>query len=234
MEARRPERLVGVDVADAGDERLVEEERLQAALARSQPAPEVAEGERVVERFGAGSGEDRRAAGFVNGLTGGRDRRCRRRSARTCGCRGSAARVRRRSATTRRTYGSSGDDAGTTKSCPVILRWIVMTAPPDSPITSCLPRRPTDSIRRPARAAPTDSGAWVRRVLAHDAVASRIVAPRTRPRRSRATVSTSGSSGIARASGRLARWSTSRLQRAPPAPRPAGRSASSIPSRRRP
>ena len=36
MEPRRPERLVGVDVADAGEERLVEQERLEPALA---PAP---------------------------------------------------------------------------------------------------------------------------------------------------------------------------------------------------
>ena len=32
MQAGRPEGLVGVDVADAGEERLVEEERLEATL----------------------------------------------------------------------------------------------------------------------------------------------------------------------------------------------------------
>src|SRR5262245_36668610 len=40
VEARRPERLVGVDVADAGHERLIEQERLQAALAPAQAAAE--------------------------------------------------------------------------------------------------------------------------------------------------------------------------------------------------
>src|SRR5450432_2193779 len=36
MEARSPERLVGVDVADPGDERLVEQERFEAALASAE------------------------------------------------------------------------------------------------------------------------------------------------------------------------------------------------------
>ena len=40
MEARRPERLVGVDVADAGDERLVQQQRLEPALPGAEPAPE--------------------------------------------------------------------------------------------------------------------------------------------------------------------------------------------------
>ena len=53
MEAGGPERLVGVDVADAGDERLVEEERLEAALPAADPAPKRRHGERVRERLGA-------------------------------------------------------------------------------------------------------------------------------------------------------------------------------------
>ncbi len=38
VEARAPERLVGVDVADPGDERLVEEERLEPAAPAAEPA----------------------------------------------------------------------------------------------------------------------------------------------------------------------------------------------------
>src|SRR3990172_1646970 len=98
--------------------------------------------------------------------------------------------------TTSRTWGSRGRAAGTTKSWPVILRWIVRIAGPDSSMTSCLPRRPTPRIRRPASAAPMASGWCVRSVGGQRQVAPTIVASMTRPRRSRATVSTSGSSGI--------------------------------------
>ena len=52
VETGAPERLVRVDVADAGDERLVKEQRLEPRVAASQPRPERAQGERVVERLG--------------------------------------------------------------------------------------------------------------------------------------------------------------------------------------
>src|SRR5258706_16167309 len=100
------------------------------------------------------------------------------------------------SSRTRRTYGSSVPPCGTTKSWPVILRWIVRNAPPPSETTSCLPRRETPSIRRPATPAAKASGSIPRSVRAQSVVASTIVAPVIRGRRSRATVSTSGSSGI--------------------------------------
>ena len=41
MEPGRPQRLVGIDVADAGQERLVEQERLEPAGSSPDPAPEV-------------------------------------------------------------------------------------------------------------------------------------------------------------------------------------------------
>ncbi len=99
------------------------------------------------------------------------------------------------SSRTSRTYGSTGAAAGTTNSWPVILRWIVRTASPDSSTTTSLARRPTASTRRPATAAANASGSCVRSVRAHEQRAPTIVAPTRRGRRSRATVSTSGSSG---------------------------------------
>src|SRR5206468_9324735 len=57
MEAGGPQRLVGVDVADAGDERLVEEERFQAALPATDQAAEGGNGERVGQRLGSGRRE---------------------------------------------------------------------------------------------------------------------------------------------------------------------------------
>src|SRR5258706_2524258 len=99
-------------------------------------------------------------------------------------------------ARTSRTYGSGGPPCGTTNSWPVIFRWIVRNAPPDSSTTSCFARRPTASIRRPATPSANASGSTDRSVRAQYVVASTIVAPVISGRRSRATVSTSGSSGI--------------------------------------
>src|SRR5664279_1036804 len=101
-------------------------------------------------------------------------------------------------ASTSRTYGSTGAPAGTTNSWPVIFRWIVRATFPESSITSSLARRLTASIRRPRTAASNASGSWVRRVRDHDERAALISAPTIRGRRSRTTVSTSGSSGIGR------------------------------------
>ena len=53
MELRAPQRLVGVDVADARDEALVDEERLEPRPAAADPGPERLEREAVVERLRA-------------------------------------------------------------------------------------------------------------------------------------------------------------------------------------
>ena len=139
------------------------------------------------------------------------------------------------SSRTSRTYGSSGVSAGTTNSWPVILRWMVSAASPDSSTTTSFARRPTASTRRPAIAASNASGVWVRTVRGQPIRAPVIVAPTMRGRRSRATVSTSGSSGIggpSRASARAApRPGPRRLRRRS---RRRGSAGSSIPSRRRP
>ncbi len=100
------------------------------------------------------------------------------------------------SSRTRRTYGSSGSSAGTTKIWPVIFRWIVRAASPLSSTTICLPRRPTASTERPVTPSANATGSCARNVRTQFVRAPTIVAPTIRGRRSRATVSTSGSSGI--------------------------------------
>ena len=72
MEPRRPQRLVRVDVADAGEERLVEQQRLEPALALAQPPPEIADRERLLERLRSDTREDGRAAHGVDELAGHR------------------------------------------------------------------------------------------------------------------------------------------------------------------
>ena len=62
MEPRRPQRLVGVDVADAGQERLVEQQRLEPAGSPPDQAPEVTHGEGRIERLRSERREDRRPA----------------------------------------------------------------------------------------------------------------------------------------------------------------------------
>ena len=70
VQAGSPQGLIRVDVADARNERLVQQEWLQATAPRSEPLPELAERELVVERFGSGAGEDGRAADFADRLAG--------------------------------------------------------------------------------------------------------------------------------------------------------------------
>ena len=53
VELRAPQRLVGVDVADARDEPLVDEQRLEPRPAAADPRPERLEREPVVERLRA-------------------------------------------------------------------------------------------------------------------------------------------------------------------------------------
>ena len=105
------------------------------------------------------------------------------------------------SSSARRSYGSCGSAAGTTNSCPVILRWTVRKAPPSRSIRSCLPRRPTASIRRPVTPATNRAGSSSRNVRGPGDARPVMTGPAASPgsrwrRRSRATVSTSGSSGI--------------------------------------
>ncbi len=70
MKPGRPQGLVGIDVADAGDERLVKEERLQPTAPASKPRPERSYREGVVKRLGPRPGEDRGATEFVHRLLG--------------------------------------------------------------------------------------------------------------------------------------------------------------------
>ena len=72
MEPGRPQRLVGVDVADARDERLVEKERLEPPRPAAQPAPEVAHRELAVERLRTERREDGAAADLGHQLAGHR------------------------------------------------------------------------------------------------------------------------------------------------------------------
>ena len=52
VHARIPERLIGVDVPDAGECALVEDRRLHRGAAVLEPRPETCGGERAAERFG--------------------------------------------------------------------------------------------------------------------------------------------------------------------------------------
>ena len=58
MEARSPQRLVGVDVADAGDERLVEQERLQLRAPARKALLQPLHGEAAAQRLGTVAAED--------------------------------------------------------------------------------------------------------------------------------------------------------------------------------
>ena len=62
MEPCRPECLVGVDVPDPGEERLVEQERLEPTLAAAEPATECPHVEGGVERLRSERREHRRPA----------------------------------------------------------------------------------------------------------------------------------------------------------------------------
>jgi len=64
MDLRTPERLVGVDVADAGHDALVEQHGLDRGLAPGEPGGEVRDGELMFERFRP---EHRGEAGEIGG-----------------------------------------------------------------------------------------------------------------------------------------------------------------------
>ena len=167
MEPRRPQRLVGVDVADAGEERLVEQQRLEPALPAPEPAAEVAH----VNAGSSGSGpKAANTAAPPTSVTSSPVTGSRPYSPTRPNLRMSRKRSSRPSASSRtsRTYGSTGVSAGTTNSWPVILRWIVRAASPDSSTTTSFARRPTASTRRPATASANASGVCVRSVRAHE------------------------------------------------------------------
>src|SRR6266542_2909816 len=97
---------------------------------------------------------------------------------------------------TTRTCRSAGDPPGRTKTWPVILSWMVSTRPPLSSRSTNFARRPTASMTRPLTQRAKSSGGTPAIVRGQSNRAPMIVAPMTSPQRSRATVSTSGSSGI--------------------------------------
>src|SRR5207237_2213849 len=71
MKLREPQRLVGVDVADAGEERLVEKEWLQPGVAPPHNPSEIAERERGVEGLGSEAAECREAVELATQLARG-------------------------------------------------------------------------------------------------------------------------------------------------------------------
>ena len=173
-----------------GDERLVHEQRLEPSPGGVRIRPR---NTRSVNRSSSGSGPMP-----SNGSSSARY------SPMRPNFRTSRNRISRPSARAiaSRSYGSTGTDAGTTNTCPVILRWIVRNAPSDRSTMICLPRRPTPSMRRPTTPATNAAGSSSRSVRVHETRAPVISGPGPPPsgsrwrRRSRATVSTSGSSGI--------------------------------------
>ena len=190
VQLRPPQGFVGVDVAHPGDERLVDEERLEARAAARGCAGGTRAG---VNRGSRGSGPtpSNGSSSAPYSPTRPNLRMSRKRSSRPSS-----------SDSASRSYGSRGSDAGTTNSWPVILRWTVRKAPPERSTISCLPRRPIASTRRPATPAANRAGSSSRSVRCQLTRAPVIAGPappsdgRRRRRRSRATVSTSGSSGI--------------------------------------
>src|SRR5919108_3331940 len=67
----QPQCLVGVDVADTGEERLVEQERLEPSLPPADESPERAQREAVVQWFGAGAREQTCVALLDNEMPAG-------------------------------------------------------------------------------------------------------------------------------------------------------------------
>ena len=194
MQSGAPERLVRVDVADTGDERLVKQERLEARPAFAQAAAKRAYRELVRQRLGTVLLEQ---LAFV---VGAQDLAClaapvgpTRPNLRTS--RKSSHRPSARSSR-RWTWRSWGVPDGSTKSWPVIFTWIASTRSPDRETTSHLARRPTSRIWRPTTSLANLPGSGWRITRGQSVQTPEIVAPTTSGRSSRAIVSTSGSSGI--------------------------------------
>ena len=145
-----PERLVGVDVADAGDQALVEQLALDPGRYGAAPGRR-SRRRRTAGRAGRGRCGRSRAAG----------RRRRRRPSRPPNIRwstnrSSTAGVSRASRTRR--CRSSGAPGGWTSIWPLMPRWPSRASPLSSGSQKYLPRRRAPSIRRPVRAAAKPSG----------------------------------------------------------------------------
>ena len=194
MELRAPQRLVGVDVADAREERLVHEQRLEAAAPAADELPERWQRECGVQRLGTQLVE---RVGLVRaqGLAGlvAPVQRHPRELAHVAHQQLAVAVEREHEVdvpVARRC------PAGSTNTWPVILTWSAMTQPPDSSSTSHLARRLTSSMRLPATPAANASGSGCLMAFGQSVQKPSMVEPRTSGRSSRAMVSTSGSSGI--------------------------------------
>ena len=189
VDAGAPQRLVGVDVADARDRPLRQQLGLDAGPAAPRRPPKPAVVERLVPRLGPWAASVGSEAYSPAGTTPMRPNR---RTSRSSSTRPSS------SAHHARTYGSSSP--GRSRSTPVIPRWTTSSRSSSSASSRYLPRRPTASMRAPAaNGADANFGDG----CPH---ASVIGAPATSGSSCRRTVSTSGSSGIARqhaVSGRL-------------------------------
>ena len=201
MHAGRVEDLVGVDVADAGDHVLVEEQRLHPHVARARS---VRGGRRpsVRRRAGRRRGAPPRAARCRRGR--GRTRRPRRTSAdrRTTapGRRGPA--TGRGRATSRRACAVAvPDPAPASSSCPLMRRWIITVSPVSSGLSRYFPRRPASVIVAPVRPSMTARRDVRRTVRSRPTSTWSIRRPTTNRSSPRRTVSTSGNSGIGIAQG---------------------------------
>ena len=86
--------------------------------------------------------------------------------------------------------------ARTTNSWPVIFRWIVIAEASSRSSTTSFARRDVPTIWRPTTAAANAASSPDRSVFSQLTRTPVIRAPTTSRRRSRATVSTSGSSGM--------------------------------------
>ena len=187
---RREQRLVGVDVADARDDALVEDRGLDRRLAARERAGQVG-GRPLAERLGAElAGEP--GLGAVLGDAPGAE-------AARVGVGEIGAVVEQRPRAQEARIGSSGGSASHSR-LPVMRRCTSSAAPSSSTAIRYLPRRPSVSMRMPCSRAATASGGSgsVRRWSRISTSAS--VRPLRCGSSRRRTVSTSGSSGISRSS----------------------------------
>ena len=188
MDCAAEQRLVGVDVAHAGDPPLIEQERLDRRAAAARERVQVRGVEAGVEGLEA-------EARVEEGV----ERVARRRRAGRCR---SAARRRRTARGRRRARSPRGCTAGArpgrragSRSCAGAGAG---SARRSSSQTRYLPRRPSDSTRRPRSARSIARGAQRHApALVEHPHALRASAPRTRGASWRRIVSTSGSSGMA-------------------------------------
>ena len=218
------EDLVGVDVADAGDDVLVEQQRLQRPRRRTERLC-AAPPRRTVRRSG------RRRGGRVRAARPRRGRDRTRRPHRTFADRRTMPRDRRRGASPR---GCAPDDRrppAASSTWPLMRRWIMHVSPESSGSSRYLPRRSAASTTVSVSPAITASRE-VRRTERSRPTSTRSIRRPTRCRCSpRRTVSTSGSSGIDDVTVAASRFSRARGR--PRWPRVARRPSSTGRCRRR-